>query len=84
MNNEKSGIEYTLLESWEGWDEYGISDLYFYNVKLNVEIFGEDFIKQYVGRTLNLGMYLSTSTIEVYVSGEDDPVLIKNVKLCLV
>ncbi|AQW88612.1 hypothetical protein pEaSNUABM50_00085 [Erwinia phage pEa_SNUABM_50] len=84
MNKEKVGIEFTLLNSWEGWDEHGVADLYFYDVKLKPEVFGEDFLKQYEGKKMDLGMYLSISVIEVYVEGEDEPVLIKDVKLSLI
>ncbi len=78
---EDSGIEFSLLESWEGWDEHGVSDLYFYNVKLRPEVFGEEFIKQYEGKTIDLGLWLGTSVMEVFVEGEDEPVLTKKLKL---
>ena len=84
MQEEKRiGIEFTLLNSWEGWDEHGVADLYFYDVKLKPEVFGEEFLKQYEGKRMDLGMYLSISVIEVYVEGEDEPVLIKDVKLSI-
>ena len=78
---EDSGIEFSLLESWENWNEHGVTDLYFYNVKLRPEVFGEDFIKKYEGQIIDLGMWLGTSVMEVYVSGEEEPVLTKKLKL---
>lgn len=80
---EKTGIEYSLLNSWEGWDEHGVADLFFYDVKLKPEVFGEDFMKQYEGKIMHMGMYLSISVIEVYVEDEDEPVLVKDVKLSI-
>lgn len=82
MNKEKTGIEFTLLDSWEEWDELDVADLYFYDVKLKPEVFGEDFIKKYEGNEICLGIYYSISVIEVYVKGES--VLRKNVKLELI
>lgn len=81
QEDKKTGIEFTLLNSWKGWDEHGVSDLYFYDVQLKPEVFGEEFIKKYEGKLMDLGMYLSISVIEVYVEGEDEPVLTKDVKL---
>lgn len=83
---EDSGVEFSFVESWENWDEHGVSDLYFYNVKLRADVFGEDFIKQYEGKTVDLGLWMSTSVVEVYVHGENDgePVLTKRIKLGLV
>lgn len=78
-----SGIEFSLINSWEGWDEHGVSDLYFYNVKLKPEVFGEDFIKQYEGKTIDLGLWLQTSTIEIFVEDEEEPVLTKKVGLVI-
>lgn len=81
---DDSGVEFSLIESWENWDEHGVSDLYFYNVKLLPEVFGEDFIKQYEGKNIDLGLWLSTSTIEVFVDGEEEAVLTKKLKLVIV
>jgi hypothetical protein len=81
---EDSGIEFSLLESWENWDEHGVTDLYFYNVKLRPEVFGEDFIKQYEGKNIDMGLWLASSTIEIYVDGFEDAVLTKKLKLVIV
>lgn len=80
---EHSGIEFSFLNSWENWDEHGVTDLYFYDVTLKPEVFGEDFIKQYEGKRIDVGMWLSTSQLEVYVEGIDEPVLLKKLKVIL-
>lgn len=85
MVTESTGIEFFLISAWEGWEEHGVSDLYFYNVTLRPEVFGEEFIKQYEGKRIDIGMWLQTSTVDVYVDGEndDEPVLSKKLKLVL-
>lgn len=81
--SDTKGIEFSLIDSWEGWDEHGISDLLFYNVKLKPDVFGEDFIKKYEGKRIDLGLWLSTSCIEIFVDHQDEPVLVKNIKVVL-
>lgn len=84
MSKTNKGIEYSLLESWDGWDEHGVCDLYFYDVKLREDVFGKDFVECYAQDKVDLGMYLESSIIEIYVEGKEEPVLTKKVKLSFV
>lgn len=84
MSKESKGIEFTLLESWDGWDEHGVCDLYFYDVKLREAVFGKEFVEKYAGRKVDLGMWLESSFVEIFVEDEEEPVLTKKVKLSFV
>lgn len=84
MSEKYKGIEFSLVESWDGWDEHGVCDLYFYDVKLREDVFGKDFVECYAGLKVDMGMYLESSIVEIYVEGEDEPVLTKKVKLSFV
>lgn len=79
--NKKTGIEFSFLNSWEGWDEHGVADLYFYDVTLKPEVFGAEFVEQYTGTEIDFAMWLSQSLIEVYVDG--NVVLSKPIKLSI-
>lgn len=80
---EKTGIEYSLIHSWSGWDEYGINDLYFYNVKLREDVFPKEIIEQVGDQEVDLCLSLSASKAEVWPSrrADDNPLYTKHLKL---
>lgn len=84
MSKERKGLEYSLVDSWQGWDEYDPGDMYFYDVKLKEEVFGKEFVEQHEGKTIDLGFWMTCSLIEIFVEGEEEPVLTKKVKLSFV
>lgn len=84
MTTENKGIDFSLVESWEGWDEHGVLDIMLYGVKLRPEVFGQEFVEKYKDQSLHLGLWLETSTLEVYSDQQDEPILTKKLKLTLV
>ncbi len=80
---QKAGIEYSLLHSWDGWDEHDVCDLYFYDVKLREDIFPKDIIDQVSDKEVDLALKLSESKAEVWVAeiNLEAPIYTKNIKL---
>lgn len=67
MSNDKKGLEFQFLESWEGWDEIDVAALFFYKAKPNAylqEVLKHDqnLIEQIDGAYLDI----NTSVFEVY------------------
>lgn len=85
MTQENKGLEFSLVESWCGWDEQDTSDFYFYDVKLREDVFGSDFIAKYEGQSLDLGLWMQSSVVEVYLSDReiDEPILKRKIKIVL-
>lgn len=85
MTQENKGIEYSLIESRQGWDEQDVGDFYFYNVELREDVFGADFIAKYEGQCLDLGLWMKSSVVEVYLSDRDtaEPILKRKIKIVL-
>ncbi len=79
----KTGIEYSFVHSWEGWDEHGPNDLYFYDVKLRQDVFPKELIDQVGDREVDLCLTLSKSQLEVWFGGEnaEEPIYTKKIKL---
>jgi len=56
---------------------------FLYDVKLKFEVFGQEFIEQHEGSTIDIGIYPSMCKIEVWSSDFEDPILQKNFKVNL-
>jgi len=88
MSVESSGIESSFVSTWEGWDEHGTSDLYFYDVNVLPGIFPEyvyDIIEKAKaeGKVIDLGLWGQTSQIELSIQGEE-PFFSSRIRLTLV
>lgn len=69
MSNEKKGLEFQFLESWEEWDEIDVGALFFYKVKPNAYLqealkHDQHLIEQIDGAYLDI----STNKFELYDS----------------
>lgn len=84
MSLEK-GLEYSFVESWQGWDEQDVGDFCFYDVKLREDVFGADFIEKYKGQTLDLALWTQSSFIEIYLPEDEtgEPIFKSKIKAVL-
>jgi hypothetical protein len=83
MSKENKGIEFSLVESWDGWDEQDIGDFYFYNVKLREDVFGSDFIEKYKEHKLDLSLWTQSSVVEIYIAEDEtgEPIFKQKIKV---
>lgn len=89
MSNQKeaSGIESSLVSSWEGWDEMCTSDLYFYDVKLLPGVFPDEvyaYVAKGEGKKIGLGVWGQISEVELDMEGDEEPFFRAKVKLVVV
>lgn len=68
------------------FSNYDPGNAFLYDVKLKPEVFGQEFIEQYEGSTINIGIYPSKCKIEVWssINNFSDPILQKNFKVNLI
>lgn len=82
MSKRNKGLEYSFVESWDGWDEQDTGDFYFYDVKLREDVFGLDFIEKYKGQKLDLALWTQSSIVEIYLAFDEtgEPIFKRKIK----
>lgn len=85
VENIDVGSEFSLLESWDGWDEVGVSDLQFYKAKLKESAWPADVYAKHKDGDLLITICHSISTVELFNFdiSDEEPVYTAKIKLVL-